>query len=165
MLARVLITSWSLATGRTLRSVAPQALTEDELISFWADDKIDERRMPAARVLTEDDWRRERAYLQEHRYDLAVEAAAEYPADRRMAGTPLLAAPGWQPAEPVPLRDIALELTPAAAAGPAWALAGRRWRTWPRCPAARTGLVTRAIPTRCARWPPRRCSRTVPPTG
>jgi len=40
LLARVLITSWSLATGRSLRGVAPQALTEDELISFWADDKI-----------------------------------------------------------------------------------------------------------------------------
>jgi hypothetical protein len=41
LLARVLITSWSLATGRTLRvGVAPQSLTEDELISFWADDHI-----------------------------------------------------------------------------------------------------------------------------
>jgi hypothetical protein len=40
LLARVLITSWSLATGRTLRSAAPQTLTEDELISFWADDQI-----------------------------------------------------------------------------------------------------------------------------
>jgi hypothetical protein len=40
LLARVLITSWSLATGRTLRSAAPQTLTEDELISFWSDDKI-----------------------------------------------------------------------------------------------------------------------------
>ena len=39
LLARVLITSWSLATGRSLPGVAPQALTEDELISFWADDK------------------------------------------------------------------------------------------------------------------------------
>jgi hypothetical protein len=39
LLARVLITSWSLATGRTLRSdVPPQQLTEDELIAFWADD-------------------------------------------------------------------------------------------------------------------------------
>lgn len=37
--ARVLITSWSLATGRTLRGVASQELTEDELISFWADDQ------------------------------------------------------------------------------------------------------------------------------
>jgi hypothetical protein len=39
LLARVLITSWSLATGRSLPGVTPQALTEDELISFWADDK------------------------------------------------------------------------------------------------------------------------------
>jgi hypothetical protein len=39
LLARVLIISWSLATGRTLRAdVSPQSLTEDELISFWADD-------------------------------------------------------------------------------------------------------------------------------
>ena len=45
LLARVLITSWSLATGRTLRGVAPQALTEDELISFWADDHIPAPRM------------------------------------------------------------------------------------------------------------------------
>jgi hypothetical protein len=40
LLARLLITSWSLATGRTLRSdVPPQQLTEDELIAFWADDQ------------------------------------------------------------------------------------------------------------------------------
>jgi len=41
LLARLLITSRSLATGRTLRSdAAPQSLTEEELISFWADDAI-----------------------------------------------------------------------------------------------------------------------------
>lgn len=41
LLARVLITSWSLTTGRILRpGVAPQSLTEEELISFWADDQI-----------------------------------------------------------------------------------------------------------------------------
>jgi hypothetical protein len=35
------MTSWSLATGRTLRAgVPPQSLTEEELISFWADDQI-----------------------------------------------------------------------------------------------------------------------------
>jgi len=40
LLARVLITSRSLATGRTLcAGVAPQSLTEDELINFWADDQ------------------------------------------------------------------------------------------------------------------------------
>jgi hypothetical protein len=40
LLARVLITSWSLTTGRTLPGVPPQSLTEDELISFWADEHI-----------------------------------------------------------------------------------------------------------------------------
>ena len=41
LLARVLVISWSLTTGRILRDgVAPQSLTEDELISFWADDQI-----------------------------------------------------------------------------------------------------------------------------
>ena len=60
-----------------------------------------------------------RSYLTERRHRLAVEAAGDYPADRLVAGTPLLAAPGWQPAEPVPLSDVTLELTAAdpAAAG------------------------------------------------
>lgn len=41
LLARVLITNWTLATGRILPpGVAPQSLTEDELISFWADDQM-----------------------------------------------------------------------------------------------------------------------------
>lgn len=57
------------------------------------------------------EWLRVRSYLQEHRHALAVDAAAAYPAERRMAGTPLLAAPEWQPAEPVPLHDIELEFT------------------------------------------------------
>ena len=75
--------------------------------------------MPAAGSLTasQRDWLRVRSYLQEHRYDLAVDAAGEYPADRRAAGTPLLAAPGWLPAEPVPLREVGLEFTPEAAPG------------------------------------------------
>jgi hypothetical protein len=69
-------------------------------------------------VLTpsERDWLAVRGYLTEHRYELAVDAAADYPPGRRLAGTPLLAAPGWRPAAPVPLQDIALEL---AAHGPA----------------------------------------------
>ena len=29
-----------MTTGRTLRRAAPQCRTEDELISFWADDRI-----------------------------------------------------------------------------------------------------------------------------
>jgi hypothetical protein len=41
LLARVLITSWSMATGRSLRDgINPRSLTEDELISFWADDQM-----------------------------------------------------------------------------------------------------------------------------
>ena len=73
--------------------------------------------MPAARALTasQSDWLRVRSYLQEHRHDLAVAAAADYPADRKVAGTPLLAAPGWQPADPVPLQDLKLEFTPQPA--------------------------------------------------
>jgi len=48
LLARVLITSWSMATGRTLRDgVAPHSLTEDELISFWADDQMTNLAAPA----------------------------------------------------------------------------------------------------------------------
>jgi hypothetical protein len=70
---------------------------------------------PPAGALTasQRDWLRVRSYLQEHRHELAVDAAGDYPADRRVAGTPLLAAPGWQPAEPVPLQQIGLELTAA----------------------------------------------------
>ena len=77
--------------------------------------------MPATGSLTasQRDWLRVRSYLTERRHRLAVEAAGDYPADRLVAGTPLLAAPGWQPAEPVPLSDVTLELIAAdpAAAG------------------------------------------------
>ena len=73
---------------------------------------------PPARPLTasERDWLAVRSYLTEHRYDLAVDAAGDYPPGRRMAGTPLLAAPGWRPPVPVPLRDIRLELRDAVPA-------------------------------------------------
>jgi len=41
LLARVLITNWTLATGRTLRTGVPlHALSAEELIGFWADDLI-----------------------------------------------------------------------------------------------------------------------------
>ena len=61
------------------------------------------------RTASQAEWLRVRSYLQEHRHALAVDAAGAYPAERRMAGTPLLAAPEWQPTEPVPLHDIELE--------------------------------------------------------
>ena len=62
------------------------------------------------------DWLRVRAYLQEHRHQLSLDAAADYPAHRGIAGTALLTSPGWLPAAPVALADITLEFT--AAAGP-----------------------------------------------
>lgn len=55
------------------------------------------------------EWLRVNAYLQANRHELAVRAAAEYPVDARVAGTPLLAAASWRPTAPVPLTDIRLE--------------------------------------------------------
>ena len=69
------------------------------------------------------DWLRVRSYLREHRHALAVDAAGDYPAERRVAGTPLLAAPEWQLAEPVPLHGIELEFSPGP--GPTGADWGR----------------------------------------
>ena len=41
LLAAILITNWTLATGRTLPAgVSPRSLSEDDLISFWADDRM-----------------------------------------------------------------------------------------------------------------------------
>ena len=78
---------------------------------------------PSARPLTasERDWLAVRAYLTGHRYDLAVDASEDYPPDLRVAGTPLLAAPGWRPPAPIPLRDIGLELSDADPKTPAGA--------------------------------------------
>jgi len=66
----------------------------------------------------ERDWLRVRSYLAAHRHELTIAAADGYPASGRIAGTPLLAAPGWLPSAPVPLRDISLELRAAAASPP-----------------------------------------------
>jgi hypothetical protein len=42
LIARLLIHTWTLATGKTLRcDVPPHELTEEELIGFWADDRFD----------------------------------------------------------------------------------------------------------------------------
>jgi hypothetical protein len=73
---------------------------------------------PPARTLTasERDWLTVRSYLAEHRFGLAVDAAQDYPPERQLAGTPLLAAPAWRPPAPIPLQDISLELGDA---GPA----------------------------------------------
>ena len=93
----------------------------------------------SARMLTtsERDWLTVRSYLTEHRHDLAVAAAEDYPPDRRVAGTPLLAAPGWQPSVPVRLQDIGLELSDAGVCGPEattpllpWRADGTRYRRY-----------------------------------
>lgn len=42
LIARLLIHTWTLTTGKTLRSdVPPHELAEDELIEFWSDDRSD----------------------------------------------------------------------------------------------------------------------------
>jgi len=60
------------------------------------------------------EWLRVREYLRENRHSLGVSAADGYPSAARVAGTPLLAAPGWIPAAPVPLSDIAISLSDEA---------------------------------------------------
>ena len=65
------------------------------------------------------DWLRVRSYLTEHRYELARQAAEDYPAAQRVAGTPLLTRPGWLPAAPVPLDQISLYFTEPATGQPA----------------------------------------------
>jgi hypothetical protein len=58
------------------------------------------------------DWLRVRSYLQQHRHELTLAAAGEQPLRSTLAGTPLLAVPGWQPARPVPIQDIGLDFSP-----------------------------------------------------
>ena len=41
LLAAILITNWTLASGRTLPvGISPRSLSEEDLISFWADDQM-----------------------------------------------------------------------------------------------------------------------------
>ncbi|TDD28102.1 transcriptional regulator [Kribbella turkmenica] len=65
--------------------------------------------------MTPETWLAERRHLVENRYRLGVQAAGEYPAERRVAGTPLLAPAHWIPADPIPLASVRLEFDPAAA--------------------------------------------------
>jgi hypothetical protein len=61
-----------------------------------------------------DVWSKVRRQLVGNRYQLAVEAAEDYPAERRVAGTPLLAPASWIPAEPIPLTSLRLEFDAGA---------------------------------------------------
>ncbi|MHA6793940.1 helix-turn-helix domain-containing protein [Pseudonocardia bannensis] len=66
------------------------------------------------RELTESerDWLRVRRHLVGRRYELGVQAAAQYPGHITVAGTPLLSRPAWVPQNPIPLSDIELRFAP-----------------------------------------------------
>jgi hypothetical protein len=66
------------------------------------------------RTPSQEQWLRVSDHLRQNRYPLGVRAADRYPEADRVAGTPLLAAPGWQPIAPIPLPGIRLEFQPRA---------------------------------------------------
>jgi len=53
--------------------------------------------------------------MREHRYELAVSAARDYPASAAVEETALLTTPTWLPNAPILLDDIKLQYTPEAA--------------------------------------------------
>jgi len=57
-------------------------------------------------------WRAERDYLNQHRHQLTLALDHLYPADWRVAGTRLMARPHWQPARPVPLAEVTIDWRP-----------------------------------------------------
>jgi hypothetical protein len=79
-------------------------------------------------------WRYERRYLNQHRHELTQALAHLYPADWQVAGTQCLARPEWCPAAPVPLEDVPLTWRPGPLGtevdlvAPAGSEAVRPWR-------------------------------------
>ena len=69
---------------------------------------------PPARTPSQEQWLRVSDHLRRNRYSLGVRAVGQYPDAARVAGTALLAAPGWCPPAPIPLSGIRLELRPQA---------------------------------------------------
>ena len=63
-----------------------------------------------ARTPSEEEWLRVSRYLHQHHYGLAARIAADYPAETRVAGTPLLAVPAWHLPAPVPLDAVSGKL-------------------------------------------------------
>jgi hypothetical protein len=61
------------------------------------------------RTPSEELWLRVTGALNRDRYDLAVRAAAGYPPELRLAGSPLLAPPAWRLPGPVKLDSVRLE--------------------------------------------------------
>ncbi len=68
------------------------------------------------RTPSEHQWLSVHAFLGRDRHALAVGAAGGYRPELRVAGTPLLAPPGWRLPAPVPLGAVALEFRPGAPA-------------------------------------------------
>jgi hypothetical protein len=69
---------------------------------------------------SQEQWRAVRGFLNARRHELALTAQHLYPAARRVAGTPLLARPGWLPQAPVELDKVMLSWqddAPTAAGG------------------------------------------------
>jgi hypothetical protein len=67
---------------------------------------------------SQEQWRRERDFLNARRHDLARSAQHRYPPSWRVAGTPMLARPDWIPAAPVPLDQVTLSWRPGGDAAP-----------------------------------------------
>ncbi len=61
---------------------------------------------------SQEQWRRERRFLNARRHDLARAAQELYPPSWRVGGTPMLARPEWIPAAPVPLHQVTLSWHP-----------------------------------------------------
>jgi hypothetical protein len=57
---------------------------------------------------SQEHWRAVRGFLNSRRHELSLAAQHLYPATLTVAGTPLLARPGWLPARPVPLDQVVL---------------------------------------------------------
>jgi hypothetical protein len=66
------------------------------------------------RTPSEREWLQVNSYLHANRHGLAVRAATAYPQPARLADTPLLSAPAWRLAAPIPLGSIRLEFRPSA---------------------------------------------------
>jgi hypothetical protein len=76
-------------------------------------DRTSEKTLTSQLTSSEQQWLRIRNHLRDHRYELAVHAARDYPESATVEGTPLLSTPLWLPHEPIPLDHIKLKYTHA----------------------------------------------------
>lgn len=63
---------------------------------------------------SEQRWLRVRGHFRDHRYELAVSAAGDYPESAAVEGTPLLSTPHWLPEHPILLDQIEVHYAPDA---------------------------------------------------